>query len=153
MLYQAVSLITDCSIKNFSLLMCNLETAEDAQISFLQEILLHGGHDSPEPWLNYSSYLRRHAPHRKFLLKRLLTKVFKLIDIEKHRDNRFYIELHLLMTELLDDEDAIEYFESSVWTARVGRRSAAVYMSWAKRVQDPGSSMKILQRVNISTTV
>ena len=127
--------------------MCNLETAEDAQLRLLQDALLKGRHDCPEPWLDYMSYLRRRAPHRKFLQKRLLMKLFKLIDTEKHRDNRSFVDLHLLMTELLDDDDAIEYFESSIWGNRIGRRSAAVYMSWAKRFEDPKLSIKILQRV------
>ena len=130
--------------------MCNLETAEESQLILLQEVLLHGKHYSPEPWFNYVKYLRQKAPHRRFLLKRLLTKVFKLLDMEKYRDNRSYIDLHLLMTELLDADDAIEYFENSIWSNGIGRRSAAIYTQWARLTKDSVYADKILRRVSFT---
>jgi hypothetical protein len=136
--------------ETFSLLMCDVDTADKQQISLLSTLLLENGHRAPQQWLDYVQHVRQLFPARKFLLKRLVRKALQLVDEEQHRHTRSFTALHLILSELCDDEEAVSYIEETMVRHGIGLRSAELYLRWASlEHSDQTAVTRILQKVSM----
>ena len=83
----------------FSALICDLESCESRQRELLHNLLFRN-HNSARFWFEYCKFIVESFPQRKLQLQRLVNKAFNFINEVENRDDKHFVQLHLLSAKL-----------------------------------------------------